>query len=155
MNKKDSLIREIEICKLHASRLKFSIEKTKHLQPFTAELLSRVDGPDLGYLELLTNRLAKLQAHLGEKVFTLLLDCIGEDVSNKSHLDKIHKLEKLEILEDKKWWLDLRNLRNFLTHEYPDNPEFIATNLNDAVIESEKLVKFLEKIEKYINEKLN
>jgi hypothetical protein len=45
-------------------------------------------------------------------------------------LDKLHQLEKYRIIEDAHIWRDIRKSRNFLTHEYPNQPEIIAESLN-------------------------
>lgn len=150
MKNKSLLDQEIAICNIHAQRLQLAIEKTTHLQPFSAQILQKLDDIDLGYLELLTNRLAKLQDSIGEKIFKLILQKLKEEVEKKSFIDILNRLEKLEILPSAEWWLKLRILRNILTHEYPDNPGFIAENLNNAVVQARKLLEFWQTLQKFI-----
>jgi hypothetical protein len=141
---------ELKICLIHLDRLKLALKKTEHLYPFTENIISNIPEEDLGYLELLTARLGKLQDTLGEKVFTLILKALGEPMENKSFIDKLNKLEKLEILPSVQWWQDLRKLRNILVHEYPDNPAFIADNLNTAFIQTKRLLVFWDSLITYI-----
>ncbi len=150
MNVIELLAYELKICLIHIDRLKLALKKTGHLYPFTEEAINNIPEDDLGYLELLTARLVKLQDALGEKVFTLILEVLGESVENKSFIDKLNKLEKLEILPSVQWWQDLRKLRNILVHEYPDNPAFIADNLNTAFIQTRRLLVFWESLITYI-----
>ena len=63
-------------------------------------------------------------------------------------------LEKLEILPDVTWWQDLRKLRNVLTHEYPDNPSYIVSNLNTAFIQAKRLLIFWESLANYVDTKI-
>ena len=141
---------ELKICLIHLDRLKLALKRTEHLYPFTEETISNIPEDDLGYLELLTARLGKLQDALGEKVFPLVLEVLGEPMENKSFIDKLNKLEKLEILPCVQWWQDLRKLRNILVHEYPDNPAFIADNLNTAFIQTRRLLVFWDSLITYL-----
>lgn len=150
MSPSELLDHELKTCQIHADRLNLALNKIKHLYPFTGNSISTLTDEDLGYFELFTSRLDKLQDSLGEKVFTTLLDLIGETTENKSYLDKLNKLEKLEILPSVDWWQNLRKLRNILVHEYPDDPAFIADNLNQAFIQAQRLLTFWESLLNYI-----
>ena len=107
---------------------------------------------DLGYMELFTSLLGKLQYALGEKVFTSLLEILGESTDSKSYIDKLNKLEKLEILPSVAWWQDLRKLRYILVHEYPDDPTFIADNLNTAFTQTKRMLVFWDSLVAYIKD---
>jgi hypothetical protein len=150
MNTTELLAYELKICRIHIDRLNLALRKIEHLYPFTEETIGNIKEDDIGYLELFTTRLGKLQDSLGEKVFTLLLEAMVETVENKSFIDKLNKLEKLEIIPSVTWWQDLRKLRNVLVHEYPDNPAFIADNLNTAFIQTKRLLVFWESLTAYI-----
>ena len=150
MNDFDRLTYECGICQIHVNRLELAINRTQHLYPFNANILEKVSEEELGFLEIFSTRFSKLQDALGEKVFSLLLKCLGEDIERKSFIDKLNKLEKLELIPSAEWWKNLRELRNILTHEYPDDPDFIAATLNEAILETKKLIEFWQKLEKYI-----
>jgi hypothetical protein len=96
MNDLDRLSYECVICQIHVNRLELAINRTQHLYPFNANILEKVSEEELGFLEIFSTRFSKLQDALGEKVFSLLLKCLGEDVERKSFIDKLNKLEKLE-----------------------------------------------------------
>ena len=150
MNTNELLLHELKICSIHVQRLNLALGKITHLYPFTGENMDAIPEEDLGYMELFTSRLGKLQDALGEKVFPLFLEGLGEEVGNKSYIDKLHKLEKLELLPSVAWWQDLRKLRNILVHEYPDDPTFIADNLNMAFIQAKRLLAFWDSVVIYI-----
>lgn len=150
MNQLELLTSQLEICQIHAKRLNLAISKIESLYPFSSERILALNEEILAYMELFTSRLGKLQDTLGDKVFTSLLTILGEETNNKSYIDKLNKLEKLGILSSTLWWQDLRNLRNFLTHEYPDNPAFIADNLNTAYVQAKRLLLFMDSLNDYI-----
>ena len=150
MNKDELLALELKICQIHVDRLNLAIRKITPLYPFTEEIMKSIYDEDLGYLELFTTRLGKLQDALGEKIFVLMLEFLGESMENKSFIDRLNKLEKLEILPSVTWWQDLRKLRNILTHEYPDNPSLVVDNLNTAFIQGKRLLVFWENLLKEI-----
>ncbi len=153
MNVNELLAYELKICRIHADRLNLALGKIDHLYPFTEEIVGAIPEEDLGYLELFTSRLGKLQDALGEKVFTYLLEALGESTESKSYIDKLNKLEKLGILPSVAWWQDLRKLRNILAHEYPDSPVFIADNLNTSFIQAKRLLAFWQSLVSYIKDK--
>ena len=47
-------------------------------------------------------------------------------------IDVANFLEKRDLLPSSYRWKDARELRNYLTHEYPNEPDIVAKNLNDC-----------------------
>lgn len=66
-------------------------------------------------------RFIKIQDLMGNKLFKEVLNVLGDYEPSMSMLDVLDKLEKLELIPSATCWMDYRNLRNILTHEYPDN----------------------------------
>lgn len=124
-----------KICAIHAQRLQMALDRLKPFLPFDIHHLNNLDPEHLGYLELLTNRFAKLQDTIGAKIFPLILEALEEqeDVSKKTFIDILNRLEKLEILPSADHWRDMRDIRNHITHEYPENPDLMVINLNKAI----------------------
>jgi len=50
-----------------------------------------------------------------------------------SMLDVLDRLEKLMLIPSGSRWLDYRNLRNILTHEYPDNRDELIEGVQLAL----------------------
>ena len=93
-------------------------------------------------------RFAKLQDFLGQKIFRNFLEYQGLSFNN--FYDILKELEKEEIL-DIDLWGSLREIRNELSHEYPDKEEieekiiFILSKVNDLIAVYEKIKdKFYE-----------
>jgi hypothetical protein len=133
-----------KICALHAQRLQMALNKLKPSLPFNTNNLSNLDSEHLGYLELLTNRFAKLQDTIGAKIFPLILEALEEqeDISKKTFIDILNRLEKLEILPSSDHWRDMRDIRNHITHEYPENPNIMVVNLNKSIGFIEDLLSY-------------
>jgi len=74
-------------------------------------------------------RFIKMQDMMGEKLFRVFLDELGEYRDNMSLLDVLDRLEKLGLIEDAMQWMYYRKLRNKLTHEYPSNEEEITEGI--------------------------
>lgn len=94
-------------------------------------------------------RFIKLQDMMGEKLFKVFLDEIGEYKDSMSLVDILDKLEKFEIIEDALKWMEYRKLRNKLTHEYPNNEQDILEGIQLAIQIFDDIEHILENIVTY------
>lgn len=120
----------LQISKIHEQRLLEALAIVEPMFPFNAEKVLHISQPQFFALETLTSRFARLQDLIGSKLFDLCLLSMGEAIDGLSMIDKANKLEKSSILYSTHAWLEMRKLRNNLTHEYPDKPEITAQILN-------------------------
>lgn len=102
MNENLRLTTEMQTCDLHADRIAKALKELKKLAPLTVEKMRQMGTHELAITELLTARFAKLQDAIGQKIFPLLVLCLGEDIANKSFIDRLAKdlllyWEKLKI----------------------------------------------------------
>lgn len=84
---------------------------------------------------------------MGTRLFKQLLEILEEDISGLPFIDILYKLEKLNLLENAKDWVKLRQTRNNVAHEYPSYKEVQIAELNllpEEVIRLEKIWKNLE-----------
>ena len=58
-----------------------------------------------------------------------------------------------EIINDSDRWLDFRNIRNRLTHEYPNNQDDMIKGLKLSIKYFEEISGILKNIENYIDKK--
>jgi len=144
-----------EACDVQATRLKSALEHLEHLLPFTQKKLEDIKYEDLTSLDMMTTRFAKLQDLIGEKIFTFLLIEMREDKIDATFIDRVNKLEKVHILPSKQEWIKIRDLRNHITHEYPDNPQLMVDNLNQCVEYSKHLIEYWVILRAKIMEILN
>ena len=77
-------------------------------------------------------RFGKIQDIMGEKLFPAFLEQSQEYNKSMSLIDILHKLEKLNVLNTDDW-IKIRQIRNTMTHEYPDNTDEIITTITSAL----------------------
>jgi hypothetical protein len=154
MNNKKILDSAITQCNLHAKRIETALQHIHKLIPFSPEVLASLQDEDLGFLELLTSRLAKLQDTIGQKIFPNILVLLQEDITGKSFVDILNKLEKLQFLDSTETWKDIREIRNSIAHDYPENPKLVSENLNKAVIASRKLVAYWNTLQQQLQQRV-
>ena len=136
----------ITIAKKHAERLQYAITKIAHKFPISVEQLVILTNEEIETFELFTSRFAKLQDFIGTKLYPLFLELSGEEPQKMTFIDLLNKLEKLGIIDSAEEWKLMRNARNHISHEYPENPELMAVNMNIAYEFSPKLINYLNKI---------
>jgi hypothetical protein len=76
----------------------------------------------------------KIQDRIGSKLFRLALQQWREnDLDDMTMLDILNRLEKLGIIESVEAWDTLRELRNALAHEYPEDTKLRIENIQLAL----------------------
>lgn len=155
MLKKEILTDTLEICGLHHRRMMFAWERIKDMVPMNIEKYDRFGDEEIGYFDQLIYRFSKLQDTMGNKLFRLILEGLGEDVRDVPYIDILNKLEKLNILGSKDQWLMLRELRNEVTHEYPYNRNEIVEGLNELHDQCITLSRIWENTLNYCLEKFD
>ena len=136
---------------LHKQRLTLAKNEIVSWKEIDSEIFE--DFEKIKTVDTFIYRFIKLQDIMGEKLFKIFLDDIGEYKDNMSLLDILDKLEKFGIIEDSYQWMEYRKLRNQLTHEYPNNEDEIIEGIKIAMDSFEKIETILNNIIKYIEER--
>lgn len=137
----------IQKCRTHLKRLHYAISQTKDLFPLTLETYNTFSDATIGNIDQLIFRFTKLQDELGNNTFRLLLEYLQEDIADKPFRDILNILERLKIIDSADTWLSLRELRNDLTHEYPDMANETIDKLNHLFLQLPLIEKILLIIE--------
>jgi hypothetical protein len=141
----------IEKVNLHRKRLKSALFEIKNWAELNCSVFE--DFEKIKTIDTFIYRFIKLQDLMGEKLFKIFLDEIGEYKDNMSLLDVLDKLEKFEIVENAYDWMEYRQLRNKLTHEYPNNEQDIIDGIYLAIEVFDKIETILNNIIAYKNRK--
>ena len=72
-------------------------------------------------------RFSAIQDFLGAKIFSLLLEIAGIDGSKMSEV--LYHVEKEGIIDSLEQWIELREIRNELEHDYPEDLEAALEDL--------------------------
>lgn len=132
---------------LHKKRLKQALEEIKEWDSLDCEIFE--DFEKIKTVDTFIYRFIKMQDMMGEKLFKLFLDEIGEYKDNMSLLDVLDKLEKFGIIKEAYSWMEYRKLRNQLTHEYPNNEQDVVDGISLAIEVFNDIEIILNKIIEY------
>jgi len=91
-------------------------------------------------LDAYLKRFSSIQDFLGAKIFSLLLEVSGINSSKMSEV--LYHIEKEEIIDSLDDWIELREVRNELEHDYPEE-------LEEALKDLKFCVDSFKKIESY------
>lgn len=126
---------------------------------FTAELdaawVERLENDDdlAERLDAFVSRFSRMQDTVGDKLIPALLKSMVEKTG--SALDNLNRAEKLGFLPSVEQWLNARNLRNKLIHEYVSDPEEFAAALNKAHEMVSLLVTVYNSINRYASSRIS
>jgi len=150
MNKKEILQKRFNKLDRHYQALKEYKElidgllKEKNIyEQFTFNTLI---SQERAILDAYLKRFASIQDFLGAKIFPLLLDIAG--IPAKRMSDILSNIEKEGIIDSLENWIELRDIRNELEHDYPEE---LAEALNDL----KYCVDSFDRIEFYYLNSLN
>lgn len=136
----------IKIGDIHVDRIRMALKDLNSLLPFDAFKITSLTKENLLLTDFLVHRFGKLQDLLGNKIINEFLIVIDEYAPHLSMLDKIYKLERLEIIKDSEVWKKIRHVRNYVTHDYPHHPDFTAENINKIIELAPQLIEILNNI---------
>ena len=97
-------------------------------------------------LDAYLKRFASIQDFLGAKIFSLLLEVAGINTSKMSEV--LSNIEKENIIDSLENWIELREVRNELEHDYPEE-------LQEALNDLKYCIDNFYKIESYYLNSLN
>ena len=116
-------------CDRHVEKLQSAKEYLKDIMPLDVEKYKKLDKIPSSFIDQLNFRFSKLQDTTGESLFRFLLIISQENVKKMTFLDILNRLEELELI-DKEEWIELREIRNEVAHEYSFNQEEVVDNIN-------------------------
>ena len=144
------LSRVLDELEKHKERLLYTRRK---LDKWKLSLQTLEDPEKVETIDSFIFRFSKLQDSMGQKLFPLTLEFLGEEVRSKPFIDILNRLEQLELIESAEKWKELRELRNLLTHTYPWEKEELIENLKLALKRSEELVSTFERFKEFLRKR--
>ena len=85
-------------------------------------------------------RFSSLQDYLGAKVFPLLLEIAGIGSSRMSEI--LYEIERERIIDSLENWIELREVRNELEHDYPEELKEVLKDLKFCIDSFEKIESY-------------
>lgn len=149
--KRDKLNEALLLCNIHSERMSFAREKIKMHFPLDREKFLRLKPEEWSFFDQLIFRFAKMQDSMGGKLFPATLEILGEEIHSMPFIDRLAKLEQLDIIPSADEWMLLRETRNLITHEYPFIADEVIDGLNLLNSHYELIMKIWGQIVTYIH----
>lgn len=101
-------------------------------EPSTTERAASLDAdPELAErVDAFVARFGRLQDTLGDKLLPALLAALGERAMPV--IDRLDRAERLGLIPSSAQWMEIRQLRNQMIHEYVEDPKVLADALETA-----------------------
>lgn len=160
------LLSAISECNSHLENIDYAIQQMEPLLPFDVKKYSNMQKEDTSHLDQFIFRFSKLQDSMGGRLFKSILDNIGELNKKEPLIDLLNKLEKFGIVQFRRIpaptengseaheWTYLREIRNQLVHEYPDDIGQRVAITNAALTCTVRLYEIYNSAKTYITEKV-
>ena len=129
-------------------------KRLEEIMPLTVERYNALDELSISVIDQMIFRFSKLQDTLGDKIFPSILELSGEKVKKMTFIDRLNRLEELELLY-KDEWMSLRKDRNEIAHEYSFNQEEVVDSINTIFKRVDDLLKIYADIYSYCFEKFD
>ena len=146
---KKKLDRYFDEAKKHIQKIESAKKILQNVMPLSKENLSILSEREQDKLDILIFRFAKLQDLLGRKIFRAILSFSGYE-TNLPFVELLSELEREGLIEVDRW-MALRDARNAIAHEYPNEEELIVDELNFIYEEIKYLIELTQKLEEYFS----
>lgn len=113
----------------HLARSKARLEGETINRQWVKSLDTNLDAADM--LEAFGSRYGRIQDTIGSKLLPRALMAVAEEPG--SMLDNLARAERLGWIASEEQWLDARELRNRLVHEYMTDPDQSAKDIQAAI----------------------
>ena len=135
-------------CDMHTKRINYAKNKIDFI-PLTPQKYEYLSDEEIEHLDQLIFRFSKLQDSIENKLFPLILEIKGEDIKPMSFFDRLNSLEELKFVTFDEW-IELREIRNYVAHEYFSNIYQIVDSLNNLYEASNSLLKIYDNCKKLL-----
>jgi len=119
-------------CERHVYHLFHAMSSIRIFWPLTGETYTNLSDEQIQDVDQFILRFTKLQDVMGGRLFPAILQYLKEQFEDRPMLDKLNRLEKLGIIDSVEQWQTVRDIRNKFAHDYPDDPDKNAAQLNVA-----------------------
>jgi len=147
---RNKLTEAVQLCTIHSERMHFAWEKVKDHFPLDKEKYKQLQPEELSFMDQLIFRFSKLQDSMGGKLFPAILENLGEDIRELPFIDRLAKLEKLNVIGSADEWMMLRETRNIVTYEFPFVTDEMIEGLNLLVKHQQVILDILEQVKDFV-----
>jgi hypothetical protein len=127
---RDKLISATTECDSHLARLDRGFKLLGEFFPLTPFSFENLDDVRVEQLDQFLFRFAKLQDAMGSHLFPSVDGLMSGKTESRPFIDILMSLEKYGVIDNAGVWQEFRELRNNLSHEYPENIDESVVTLN-------------------------
>ncbi len=136
MNKKEILKKRFEKLEKHYIALKeYKVLIDNLLQDgnniYEPFIFNTLKPEKKAILDAYLKRFSSIQDFMGAKIFALLLEVAGINSNKMSEV--LYYIEKEQIIDSLENWIELREVRNELEHDYPEELQEALNNLKFCI----------------------
>lgn len=146
---KERLLRYFQEAQRHIAKLQGVCDALQEVMPLDEKRYAALNETQLDKLDVMVFRFSKLQDVLGRKLFRALLAYGGEDV-DVGFVDILAMMEREGLLEASEW-LALRDARNAVAHDYPDEEDRLLEELNFIYTHIAYLEVLTQRLQRYVD----
>jgi len=141
-------------CDKHLQRIEEAYSDIEDSIPLSVEKYKILSKDEVQDIDQYLYRFSKLQDTLGQKIFKSIVNIYEPTTEALIFLDMLNLLEKLNFLESSKEWVNLREKRNKIAHQYDDEPYEMTEAINDILNQKDILksiyLRIKEKMKDYL-----
>lgn len=140
--------RYLNECDKHLQRVEEAYGDICPVLPLSVEKYKNLSKDEVQDIDQYLFRFAKLQDTLGDKLFRLILKEYEPTDEILPFIDMLNKLEKLGFIDSAKEWINLRKIRNEISHQYDDEPEEMSQAINNILNHKDIIKEIYLKLKK-------
>ena len=113
----------------------------------TVERFEVLPVRDKALFDAYIKRFASIQDYLGAKIFPLLAQLSGIDSGKMT--DTLALMEREEVIDSLEVWIELRQIRNELEHDYPEELVDALEDLSFCIQQYDTLIRYIQNSQAY------
>lgn len=151
MNTVDSKVVVEQLIRITSKESRYLLRTAERLHALKIDIawVKLLDDSDENseMLDAFVSRYSRLQDTLGDKLLPVLLRASLEKAGTQ--LDNLLRAEKLGWIESTESWVELRELRNRMMHEYMETPDDLLEALQQALYSVPMLIETQRRMAEY------
>jgi len=145
----DRFLQTLDVVTRQAEHLAYSRSRLFENRIDDGWVESLTENPELAErLEAFISRFGRMQDTIANKLLPRWLLALAETPG--SQIETLNRAERLGVVDNVEQWLEARNLRNRLVHEYMEDPESFAEDLLLAREFSQMLIDTYNRMQDYV-----
>lgn len=151
---KEKIILAIKECDSHIEKLNRGRRLLSEFFPLDLRTFTDINDEQIEHIDQFIYRFTRLQDSMGKRLFPSIISYFDNDITSRSFLDILARLEQLGIISNDMDWQFFRNLRNNLSHDYPDSTKIMVETLNLLFDEWQRMENIYLSARKYCESEL-